>query len=131
LKVKQDFADLTERFLNYAHHYELLLLSCLCLLFYVIRGCWLHAVRFVVAMGYYGLSLNSGTLPGSLYLNFMLSGAIEFVADTACLPLNKLGRKGLHVFGMLVGGLACLSTIVIDLTMKSGMYYSARSMQPK
>lgn len=71
-------------------------------------------------MGYYGLSLSSGTLPGNIYLLFMLSGAVEFVAYTACLPLNKLGRKVPHVFGMLVAGLACLGTIVVDLSISAG-----------
>ena len=72
--------------------------------------------RFAVAMGYYGLSFSSGNLPGNIYLVFMLSGAIEFVAYTACLPINKLGRKGPHVFGMLLAGLACAGTIAIDLS---------------
>lgn len=69
-------------------------------------------------MGYYGLSLNSGTLAGSVYLNFLLSGAVEFLGYTACFTINKLGRKGPHVFGMLVAGLACLGTILVDVLLK-------------
>lgn len=65
-------------------------------------------------MGYYGLSLNSGTLGGNIYVNFVLGGAVEFPAYTFCFLCNKLGRKWPHVFGMLVGGLACLGSVFID-----------------
>ena len=66
-----------------------------------------------MAMGYYGLSLNSGSLKGSIYLNFMLSGLVEFVSYTACFSIQKLGRNGPHVFGMVTAGLACLATIYL------------------
>ena len=71
-----------------------------------------------MAMGYYGLSLNSGSLKGSIYLNFMLSGLVEFVSYTACFSIQKLGRKGPHTFGMVIAGLACLATILVDQFMK-------------
>ena len=65
-------------------------------------------------MGYYGLSLNSGSLGGNLYVNFMLGGLVEFPGYTVCFLCFKLGRKALHVFGMMVGGLACLGTVMVD-----------------
>ena len=45
----------------------------------------------------------------------MLSGAVEFVSYTASFSINKLGRKGPHVFSMLVAGLACLGTILVNI----------------
>jgi len=68
----------------------------------------------VVAMGYYGLSLNSGSLGGSIFINFMLGGLVEFPGYTVCFLCYKLGRKSLHIFGMMVGGLACLGTVFVD-----------------
>lgn len=69
-------------------------------------------------MGYYGLSLNAGTLEGNVYLIFMMSGAIEFVAYSACLPINKIGRKLPHVFGMMIAGLASVAIILVDFYVK-------------
>lgn len=79
-------------------------------------------------MGYYGLSLNSGSLKGSVYLNFMLSGAIEFVSYTACFSIAKVGRKGPHIFGMVIAGLACLATILVDQLMKGIKYCLQRNI---
>lgn len=74
-------------------------------------------------MGYYGLSLNSGSLGGDIYINFMLGGLVEFPAYAMCALCNKLGRKWMHVFGMMVGGLACLGTVFVDLYVKGGRRY--------
>lgn len=66
----------------------------------------------VVSLTYYGLSLNSGNLGGNLYLNFTLVAVVEFPAYTVCLLLlDRLGRKWLHCISMLVGGVACVSTV--------------------
>lgn len=66
----------------------------------------------VVSMVYYGLSLNSGSLAGDFYLNFFLTGLVEFPAYTLCLVLlDRTGRKKLHCACMVLGGLACISTI--------------------
>ncbi|XP_061193497.1 organic cation transporter protein-like isoform X1 [Saccostrea echinata] len=66
----------------------------------------------VVSMVYYGLSLNSGNLAGDFYLNFFLTGLVEFPAYTLCLMLlDRIGRKKLHCACMVLGGLACILTI--------------------
>lgn len=65
-----------------------------------------------MSMVYYGLSLNSGSLAGDFYLNFFLTGLVEFPAYTLCLVLlDRTGRKKLHCACMVLGGLACISTI--------------------
>ncbi|XP_061193510.1 organic cation transporter protein-like isoform X2 [Saccostrea echinata] len=66
----------------------------------------------VASMVYYGLSLNSGNLAGDFYLNFFLAALVEFSAFTLCLVLlDRIGRKKLHCAGMVLGGLACISTV--------------------
>ena len=63
-------------------------------------------------MVYYGLSLNSGNLAGDFYLNFFLTGLVEFPAHTLCLVLlDRTGRKKLLCACMVLGGLACICTI--------------------
>lgn len=66
----------------------------------------------VVSMTYYGLSLNTGNLGGDFYVNFLISGVVEFPAYTLCLLLlDRWGRKKCHCSAMLLGGIACLCTI--------------------
>ncbi|KAK3878474.1 hypothetical protein Pcinc_016892 [Petrolisthes cinctipes] len=69
---------------------------------------------FVNSGVYYGLSLNTGNLGGSAYLNFVISGAVELPAHVLTfLLLDRIGRRiPLAVF-MGLGGLALLSTILI------------------
>ena len=57
----------------------------------------------------------------------MLSGAVEFFSYTACFSINKLGRKGPHVFSMLVAGLACLGTILVNIYEKGKQVKTAES----
>lgn len=66
----------------------------------------------VCSMVFYGLSLNSGNLGGSVHVNFQLMAIVEILAYAACvLLLNRLGRKVVHIACMILGGGACLSTI--------------------
>ena len=75
-----------------------------------------------MSMVYYGLSLNTGNLGGNFYLNFTISGLVEFPAYTLCiLLLNRMGRKWLHCACMVLGGLACLSTVFTSLYASEGM----------
>ncbi|XP_048240204.1 organic cation transporter protein-like [Haliotis rufescens] len=67
----------------------------------------------VVSMVYYGLSLNLENLgAGSIHLNFLLVGLVEFPALALIVGLlNRLGRKTLHCASMLLGGVSCILTI--------------------
>ena len=40
--------------------------------------------RFSNSLVYYGLSLNTGRLPGSVYVNSLLMGAVEIPANLLC-----------------------------------------------
>ncbi|XP_069134928.1 organic cation transporter protein-like [Argopecten irradians] len=78
----------------------------------------------VVSMVYYGLSLNTGNLGGDFYVNFLLSGLVEFPAYTLCLVLlDRVGRRLLHAACMILGGIACIVTLF-------PMIYADESLQP-
>ena len=67
--------------------------------------------RLVVSMVYYGLSFNTWNLGGNFYVNFALSGVVEFPAYGLCLLLlDRIGRKRLHCMAMVLGGVFCIST---------------------
>ncbi|XP_067676240.1 organic cation transporter protein-like [Haliotis asinina] len=67
----------------------------------------------VVSMVYYGLSLHSDNLgAGSLHLNFLLVGLVEFPAFVLVITLlNKLGRKTMYCASLFTGGVSCILTI--------------------
>lgn len=73
--------------------------------------------RFVISLAYYGLSLNSGNMPGSLYVNLTFSAVAELVGYILCFLCFILGRKIPHVAGMIIGGLACVASIAVYYAM--------------
>ncbi|XP_055954670.1 organic cation transporter protein-like [Patella vulgata] len=67
---------------------------------------------FVASVTYFGLTLNVANLSGDVYLNFTIGNIAETIAYVLCIILlDRLGRKVLHCSVMLIGGLACLSTM--------------------
>ena len=75
-------------------------------------------------MVYYGLSLNTGNLGGNFYLNFTISGLVEFPAYTLCiLLLDRIGRKWLHFLSMVSGGVACVSTVFTTIYGGESKYF--------
>jgi len=83
----------------------------------------------VVSMVYYGLSLNSGNLGGNFYVNFTISGLVEFPAYTLCiLLLDRVGRKWMHFICMVAGGTACISTVFTTLYASEGTSYIYRKL---
>lgn len=71
--------------------------------------CW-----FVNSFIYFGLSLNTSGLGGNLFVNFFISGVIEFPAYAiATVVIKKLGRRNPQMAVMIFGGLACFLTITI------------------
>lgn len=66
----------------------------------------------IVSMMYYGVTMHAGNMGGDFYLNFFLLAVVEFPAySLAIFLLDRIGRKKLHCSFMVLGGLACLSTI--------------------
>ncbi|XP_075216993.1 organic cation transporter isoform X2 [Lycorma delicatula] len=69
---------------------------------------------FVNSATYYGLSWNTGNLAGNEYINFIMSGLVEYPAYIfLLLTLNKWGRKIILCGTMVVAGLALLLNIVV------------------
>ena len=68
--------------------------------------------RFAVSFAYFGLALNSNNLGLDLYLNFGLSGSVEFPAYIVCTYIaERFGRRIPYSLSMIVGGAACISTV--------------------
>ncbi len=71
-------------------------------------------IWFVASFTYYGLSLSSGNLVGSLHLNFALMALIEIPGDLSAAYLcDRLGRRATLVGALLVGGVACTACAVL------------------
>ncbi len=70
--------------------------------------------RCVNSLVYYGLSLSTVNLGGNLYVAFFISGAVEVPAYLyALIAIELFGRK-INLSGtMVIGGVACLTTIFI------------------
>ncbi|CAD6992297.1 organic cation transporter protein [Ceratitis capitata] len=69
---------------------------------------------FVNSGTYYGLSWNTNSLGDNMFMNFVISGAVEIPAFTfLLLTLNRWGRRTILCGCMLVAGLALLLTITV------------------
>lgn len=69
---------------------------------------------FTNSFVYYGLTLNTGKIAGSVHLNFFLNGLMEIPAYIICMiVLKTVGRKLPYCVMLGIGGLALLCTIAI------------------
>ncbi|XP_067675030.1 organic cation transporter protein-like isoform X2 [Haliotis asinina] len=67
---------------------------------------------FVVAVVFYGLVHNIGTLVGDIFLNFTIGNVMETASYVfVLLLLDRVGRKLLHCGSMFMGGIACICVI--------------------
>ncbi|CAH1775500.1 unnamed protein product [Owenia fusiformis] len=68
-------------------------------------------IWFVTAV-YYGLSLNSGGLAGSVFVNTTISAVADIIAWLFCInSIGRVGRKWPLVGALIFGGIACLLCI--------------------
>ncbi|XP_045537085.1 organic cation transporter-like protein [Papilio machaon] len=68
--------------------------------------------RFAACFIYYGLIINSVSLPGNKYTNFLLSSVMSYPGDlTALYLMNNVGRKLTLVYGYIVCGLLCVASV--------------------
>jgi len=76
----------------------------------------------IVAMVYYGLSLNSKNLGGDRYVNGFLSGFVEVPAVVVIIPLlARLGRVKCYSGTFIAGGICCcLVALVTSVTSGQG-----------
>ncbi|CAB0036674.1 unnamed protein product [Trichogramma brassicae] len=64
---------------------------------------------FANSIVYYGLSLNTKSLPGNPYLMMFLSGLVEVPSYIfVCLVMDRWGRRSLISGLMLIGGVCCV-----------------------
>lgn len=75
------------------------------------------AAWFASSFGYYGLSLNSGSLGPSLHVNVVLSGLVELPACAlAAFQQNRAGwGRRVGAWYLLVSGTACVVCIFLDV----------------
>ena len=77
----------------------------------------MRACRMVASMTYYGLALNTGDLPGSVYVNFISSGLVELPGFIITIPLLEYwGRKPSLILMWLLGGVGCVLSGLIPQT---------------
>lgn len=67
-----------------------------------------------MALVYYGLTINSVSLPGARELNFALASVASVPGDIAAVVLlDKLGRKKTLFAGFLTCGMGCIATAFV------------------
>lgn len=70
---------------------------------------------FSVALVYYGLAINSVSLPGTHELNFALASIASVPGDLAAVVLlDRLGRKKTLFAGFLICGMGCIATACVS-----------------
>ncbi|KAM7361200.1 organic cation transporter protein-like [Cochliomyia hominivorax] len=70
---------------------------------------------FVTSGVYYGLSWNTNNLGGNVFLNFLVSGAVEIPAYSfLLLTLNRWGRRTILCGCMIASGVALLLTLLVS-----------------
>ncbi|XP_032240300.2 organic cation transporter protein isoform X1 [Nematostella vectensis] len=68
----------------------------------------------VNAMVYYGVSLSSPSLGGSMYLNFFLTSIVEIPANFAAIySMKRFGRKKSVVIPMILASLAAMGAVLL------------------
>uniref|UniRef100_A0A915ID94 Organic cation transporter 1 n=1 Tax=Romanomermis culicivorax TaxID=13658 RepID=A0A915ID94_ROMCU len=73
-------------------------------------------IWFVNAVVYNGLTFNISNLEVDDYVSFMINGAVEVPAYlTTWVFLDKMGRRWSLFISMLIGGVACISTIFVPM----------------
>ncbi|KAG8223271.1 hypothetical protein J437_LFUL001548 [Ladona fulva] len=74
----------------------------------------LYILWFVLYFVYYGLVLNLSNIGGNIYVNTVLSGAVELPAIAMCiLFLLRSGRRWPLSLSMLGSGISCLLTLTV------------------
>lgn len=69
----------------------------------------------VCTLTYYGLSLNTSWLPGNDYVNFILSGSVEFISYALCIPMMEyFGRRPSLITFFGVGGISCIVSGLVE-----------------
>ena len=66
-------------------------------------------------MVYYGLAYGVADLPGNLYINNTISGAVDLCAYILCIIfMDIIGRKWMTSGFMIFGGMSCLGAMLLN-----------------
>ena len=72
------------------------------------------SLRMCCAFVYYGLTLASPSLGGSIYVNFSVSSFMEILSVFYCqFTLNRFGRLSPLRLSFIMGGIGLLSTLLV------------------
>ena len=70
----------------------------------------LYPCRMTNSLVYYGISINTSNLVGSLYLNFIISVVVEIPSLLLAFALlDRLGRRPVYIGFIIFSGAACFS----------------------
>uniref|UniRef100_A0A8C7P2Q2 Solute carrier family 22 member 3 n=1 Tax=Oncorhynchus mykiss TaxID=8022 RepID=A0A8C7P2Q2_ONCMY len=79
---------------------------------------WCLSSRFTSAVVYQGLIMRLGILGGNVYIDFLISGLVEFPAAFLILfTIDRIGRRLPFATANIVAGAACFITAMIPETM--------------
>ncbi|CAH2241420.1 jg15617 [Pararge aegeria aegeria] len=97
------------------------------------KGLWIQVLRSPIIMTrlaicswwwitctfvFYGLAINSVTLAGDKYTNYMLVVSVEIIAVvTNALVLDRIGRKTTLLIAYVVCGISCVAIIFVPTSM--------------
>ncbi|KAK7108455.1 hypothetical protein V1264_016193 [Littorina saxatilis] len=71
-----------------------------------------YSNMFVIAMVYYGLTLNVTNLGGDIFINFLIMAVLETIGFAVpTFLLDRVGRKPVYCVSILVAGLACVISL--------------------
>ncbi|XP_013421072.1 organic cation transporter protein-like isoform X1 [Lingula anatina] len=74
----------------------------------VIICCWI-----TVAISWYGLTLNQGSLDGDIFINAFVLSVIDIIAKASMFIINIFGRRKTFCAGMMISALSMLTTIPV------------------
>ncbi|KAJ8314162.1 hypothetical protein KUTeg_008723 [Tegillarca granosa] len=70
----------------------------------------------IIAMGYFGLTLNTGRLGGDVYINFLVTIIVEFLGYGICyLLMDRIGRRPVLCGSMLLGALHWITILLSNI----------------
>ncbi|XP_013403454.1 organic cation transporter protein [Lingula anatina] len=81
----------------------------------ILRMLMLSYAWLIVDTTYYGIGLHTGNLGGDIFVNYLCLGLIEYPAFVICFTIDRFGRKKPYILCMLLGGLACVCSIFVEL----------------
>ncbi|XP_013389570.1 organic cation transporter protein-like [Lingula anatina] len=69
--------------------------------------------RITVAISWYGLTLNQGSLDGDIFINAFVLSVIDIIAKASMFIINRFGRRKTFCAGMMISALSMLTTVPV------------------